>query len=249
MYLIREDKISLENKYYKPNGYYNTLSSDNALQLPNCTLYALLRAWESLGQKVKGIARSTYGFPDAKEWLKTTQKPIIDYPKAGSIAVFGGSGNHVLFIEDVLPSGGCLITQSSYTTNKNDRGTSFWNKKVMVLTKGATISGYGTLLGFIDVGVYDIRKTYGNLYVKDRMHRVRTGAGLNFEEVQAGCYCPQGYYEVSEIIENDGYKWAKLEDDCYIAIMDGVVYTETKNNKNDKIKQAIELLQGVLENE
>ena len=249
MYLIREDKITLDNAFYKPSGEYNTLGAYNALQLPNCTLYALLRSYEAIGSKVSGIARKNYGFPDAKEWLNTTEYPVINYPKAGSVVVFGGSGNHVAFIEDVLPDGNCLITQSSYTTNKNNRGVSFWSKKSLKLVKGSTISGYGTVLGFIDLSVQDIRVKEGNLKICERYHRVRQGAGLSYPDVKRGCYAPIGYYNVSETIEADGYKWAKLEDNSYIAIMEGVEYHATNKTDREKIEQAIRLLSEVLQNE
>ena len=249
MYLIRESKISLDNDFYKPGGYYNTLSASNSLQLPNCTLYALLRSWESLGKKVTGIARDTYGFPDAKEWLNTTKMPVLNNPKPGCIAVFGGSGNHVAFVEDVLDNGDCLITQSSYDTNKNNRGTNFWNKTTKTLRKNSVISGYGTVLGFIDVGVNDIRKTYGNLHVKDRMHRVRRGPGLSYPDVLEGCYAATGFYNATELKEADGYTWAKISDNAYIAIMDGVEYTGDFMSDNDKIKEAIKLLSEVVKNE
>lgn len=249
MYLIRESRITYNNEYYKPGGYYNTLSATNSLQLPNCTLYALLRAWESLGKKVTGIARDTYGFPDAKEWLNTTKMPVLDNPKPGSIVVFGGTGNHVAYIEDVLNNGQCLITQSSYSTNKNDRGSDFWSKTTKTLKKGASISGYGTVLGFIDVGVDDIRQASGDLHVVDRMHRVRRGPGLDYPDVLDGCYAAPGYYNASELKEADGYTWAKIADDAYIAIMSGVEYTGKNITNNDKIIEAIRLLTEVIQNE
>lgn len=249
MYLIRETKISLDSEFYTPGGAYNTLSGSNILQLPNCTLYALLRSWEALGEKVKGIARDTYGFPDAKEWLNTTKMPVMDKPKPGCVVVFGGTGNHVAFIEDVLDNGQCLITQSSYDSNKNNRGVNFWNKTTKTLKKNSIVSGYGTVLGFIDIEVNDIRLTSGNLHVKDRMHRVRRGPGLNYPDVLEGCYAGVGYYNATDLKEADGYTWAKISDNAYIAIMDGVEYTGSTTSDNDKIKEAIRLLSEVVKNE
>ena len=257
MYLIRESRITDTNMYYKPAGLYNSLDAFNDLQLPNCTLYCLLRSWEALGSKVKGIARANYGFPDAKKWLETTECDILDKPKAGTIVVFGGSGNHVAFIEDVLENGKCLITQSSYLKNKNNRGESYWSKKEMFLNKGDVISGYGTVLGFIYVGVNDLRtkenKKKTQVKVTERLHRVRKGPGLEYNDFKVGCFAPVGIYNVEDIKEGNGYKWARLDTDCYIAIMDGVELIESETSKEktnaEKIQEAIKLLQEVIQNE
>lgn len=73
MYLIRRNIsganiTSNPNKYFEPNGTFNTISATNDIQMPNCTQYCMLRANEALQatSKVSGIAQAGTGFGNAK---------------------------------------------------------------------------------------------------------------------------------------------------------------------------------------
>lgn len=223
MYLQRLSVFDYaNNKYYVPNGDFNTKSSTNSLQMPNCTMYAYLRANEALEAtaRLKGIARAgSTGFGNAKNWYEETSYPTGTELREGSIAVFDGKCGHVAFVEKKIDATHAICSQSSYNDNKSLRNWEFWSQRTWELVPGkATVSGVGKLKGFIYLPVDDIRTSRNLLcdqveVTKDYL-RVRNAAGG--ATVNSGLYCPVGLYNVIETKEAElggtNYTWYKLED-------------------------------------
>lgn len=229
MYLIRRNIsganiTSNPNKYYEPNGTFNTISATNDIQMPNCTQYCMLRSNEALQatSKVSGIAQAGTGFGNAKNWYANTQMEKGSTPRPGSIAVFTGTYGHVAFVEDVVDSTHCNITQSSYDADKSLRNYKYWEKvdNQYLVVGSATISGVGALLGYIYLPVDDVRVSRNTLVNQVRVTtdvlRVRTEPSLS-GGYSAGCFCPKGYYNVLDTRTADGYTWYKIDTDCWIA--------------------------------
>ena len=238
------------NKYYVPNGDFNTKSSTNSLQMPNCTMYAYLRANEALEaiSRTKGIARAgSTGFGNAKTWYEETGYPTGTELKEGSIAVFDGNCGHVAFVEKKIDSTHAIISESQYDDDKSLRNYKFFRSRQVELVVGkATLSGVGKLKGFIYLPVDDVR-TDRNLLndqvdvTKDYL-RVRDAAGG--ATVSSGLYCPVGLYNVLETKEAElngtNYTWYKLEDGFWIAHIEGeTLYypKQSDSTKDEEIKR------------
>lgn len=208
-----------KNKYYVPNGQFNTSSKTASIQMPNCTQYCFLRMHESTAQDCRQAywIRSTGGFGNAKTWYSTTTLPKGTELREGAIAVFDGNCGHVVYIEKKLSSTRAIYTQSSYNDNKNLRDWQFWSKREADFIVGkATISGVGKLIGFIYPPIDDIRVARNTLVnqveIKEDMVNVRIDPSTSAANYD-GCYCAPGIYNIIDIREADGYTWVKLEHD------------------------------------
>lgn len=251
MYLVRESKISLSNPHYKPNGEYNTFSPTDDRQIPNCTVYALLRAYEAIGKKVKGIAsKNSYGFGNAKNWWDNSGMEKLSQPVDGCIAVFDGNCGHVAFVERVIDSTHAVITESSYHQNKDLRNKYFWNKQEAELIVGkATLSGVGKLLGFLKIPVDDIRvnpdPNKKQITATQTYHSVRINPSKTSNHVQDGCYLLPGTYDVLETTEAEGYTWCRIADNCWVAVCDDIVLSGSDPDIVAMLNECIAMLEKI----
>lgn len=225
MYLERlsADGIST-SKYYIPNGEFNTSTAGSDVNLPNCTMYCYCRGFESIdAPKSFPWVRPDGGFGNAKTWYATTTLPKGSVLKEGSVAVFDGNYGHVAFVERKINSTYALISESNYDANKSRRDWKYWQKREVELVVGkATLSGVGPLIGFIYLPINDIRVSKrdvskNQVLIKEEFVHVRK---THNGEIYNGLFCPTGLYNVIEFVDKGQYKWAKIDDECYVAVYD-----------------------------
>jgi len=226
MFLVREKIFDYNNnKYYKPNSTFNVNAANASIAMPNCTMYCMLRGWEAMEatKRTTGIAiEGSTGFHNAKYWFTETGYPTGSEIRDGAIAVFDGNCGHVAFVERKIDSTHAVISESNYDANKNLRNWKFWRSREVELKVGkATLSGVGKLLGFIYLDVDDKRvcrdTSVDQVEITKTLVNVRQGAGLDKAYVCQGLYCPVGIYNVLSWKTCDGYTWAKLDNNCWVA--------------------------------
>ena len=211
MYLERLSSYGIEQSpFFKRWG--------NSNDMPNCTRYAYDRAQESCNDPNLYIARATSGFGEAKNWWEQTTYPKGSEIRDGSIAVFDGQCGHVMYVERAIDKTHGLCSQSQWSDDKTDRGKKYWEKEVFELIVGqATLEGIGVLKGFIYCPINDIRTARGTneqIEIIEEMVNVRTSPEGSL--TCPGCYCPMGIYNVLDSQELNGFKWFKLDSDCWV---------------------------------
>lgn len=244
MYLERLSSTGLDTlKYFKPNGLFNTSNPNSDIQMPNCTMYCYLRAFEATNAKAPfNVARNSLGFSNAKYWFNDSPLDKGFKLKNGSIACFDGNYGHVAFVERVIDDTHALISESQYDSNKSIRGTKYWNLRTVELIKGkATLSGVGALQGFLYLPIEDIRTirnaTKEQIEILDERVNVRDD---NLEIFEQGTYAPIGIYNVLDKKEIDNYTWFKLGTNNWVRSGDWLRYYPV-NNYDELIKENIEL--------
>ena len=235
--------------YKNDGGKFNPVpSSKSDTAMPNCTDYALCRGWEaSEAPKPFPIALPTStGFGNAKTWYDKTPLPKGKELKVGSIAVFDGTYGHVAFVERVIDKTHALISQSQYDANKSLRNYKYFETREVELVVGkATLSGIGSLIGFIYLPINDIRVNRNSdkeqVEIIQQMVNVRTSPeGYVYRE---GCYAPMGIYNVQDKKEVNGYMWYQLEKDHWVREGDWLKYYELSDlanlkKENEEMKKA-----------
>ena len=242
MFLTRLNIFEPDNPYYVQGGKFNTFSAD--VQMPNCTAYAYLRMEEmmELTEPNNYLISKDGGFPNAKNWYKTTPLPKGEQMREGSIAVFDGNYGHVAAVEKILDSNHAIITQSQYDSNKARRDYKYWERRVAELTVGkATLAGIGKLIGFIYPPIADRRvkrdESKEQIEVIDDFVNVRDAA--NGKIKNAGCFCPAGIYNVLNSKEADGFVWYKLDSKCWVRDGDWLVHYPEPSNEVSELKREI----------
>lgn len=234
MYLERLTNAGIED-----SEYYVRSGADT--DMPNCTRYAYDRAKESCQDLDLKIARASGGFGNAKTWYDTTTYPKGSKLRQGAIAVFDGTYGHVAYVERVIDDTHAIVTQSNYNANKSLRNWWYWEKREYELVVGKAISGTGALKGFIYCPINDIRVgrdiSKNQVEVIAELVNVRKSPSLNGDKY-IGQFCPLGIYNVFEWVDADGYTWAKLEENCYIACGEWAkVYKVEDKEKAELIKE------------
>jgi len=239
------DSNNNPNKYYIPQGTFNIYQRDADINLPNCTMYCMLRANESCDatSPMKDIAiKGSTAFHNAKYWFFETGMPKGTELREGSIAVFDGNAGHVAYVEKKIDNTHATITHSQYCSNKNVRDYRYWQRidnQELVVGK-ATMSGVGKLLGFIYLPINDKRVernlAKNQVEVSSQFINIRKSPSLSAEKYD-GCYCPVGIYNVYNLAEADGNTWYKLDSKSWIAGVDDVMYYEAEEEDNNNMNE------------
>ena len=200
--------------------------------MPNCTGYVHFRVldmgYKELEKKLcLNHACAYYGY--TKDGLERSKVPTL-----GAICCWSSSGasnkGHVGIVEEVYSNGDFLASMSNYS------GT-WW-----YLAKFTKASGYKLksskstyyFQGFIEMP-NEIEKVGSPVERNDKVHQIQvTYAALRARkrpeinnEVVLG-YINMGYYNVLEEKDmtyepSNGYKWFKVEEDIWVAYVDGCV--------------------------
>ena len=249
MYLERLNAPT--GKYFKIGGEYNIYPSDSDIQMPNCTLYAMLRGEESVGKKLD-IAKSGGGFRNAKYWYGDSPLPKGAEIRNGSIACFDGNYGHVAFVERKIDDTHALISESQYDPDKSLRNYKYWQKRTVELKVGvATLSGVGKLQGFLYLPIKDIRTSLnGTEQVEIIEEMVNIRKEPEGELFDPGCYCPMGIFNVLERSFLNGYNWFKLDKNCWIREGNWLIFhsgneLELLRKENAELKEKLKLIEEI----
>lgn len=235
MFLTRKSSEGIKGSKYWYTAEYSTDSAD--LQLPNCTTYVMGRSAEICGHSVKAgycdnpmLKRKGYG--NAKEFWNDANWERGSEPKVGAVCVWGSSGDqhgHVAIVEEIIGES-VLVSQSNY-------GGSFFETKTYTCVQGKVTSGVGyEFQGYLYNPEINDRRTARDesrtqLTVKAEMLRARKRPD---GEAYDGQFMPKGTYNVLEIEQAGGYKWAKIGEDTWCAINDTDAWTELHQNQQDQ---------------
>lgn len=228
----------------------------NDLWLPNCTNYAFGRSTEIANKNIRNDLMDSY--PNAQDWSSITKWKKGATPKLGAIGVWGGNKyGHVAIVERINDDG-ILFSQSNYARPINKQSSNYFETKLYKPVVGAVTSGVGlTFLGYIyNPYVRDLRtsKDTSKDQVEVLADLIRVRKTANGEKLQ-GRFCSKGLYNVLDLKE-DGYLWAKLDDDLWIATNDKEGWTKTYLKEvedplikeNEELKKLNEDLQKEIEN-
>ena len=244
MYLERLSATGIESSpYYVPGGQFDTASPSSSVQMPNCTMYAYCRSFESVdAAEPFPIARDTLGFGNAKTWFENSPLPKGYELKTGSIACFDGNCGHVAFVERKLDSTHALISESQYDDDKSLRNYKYWQKRVVELIPGeATLKGVGALQGFLYLPINDIRTVrdinYEQIAITEDFVNVRISADGDLKK--PGCYCPMGVYNVLNSKNVNGYMWYKIDSKCWVREGEWLTHFDKEDDEIAQLKRAM----------
>ena len=227
-----------DNKYWYDNSYNAGSNGDAAL--PNCVTYCSGRLSEANGENLRNIMSGRTGFGNAKEWYNSTTLEKGSTPKVGAVACFTGTLGHVAFVEKVNDDGTVTVSQSNYQSSKDYNSSNYFQVKTYKLEVGKVASGVGlTFQGYIYSP--NIKTSVNRDASKDQVEvlaerlKVRKAANGDWDE---GIFAPLGIYDILETKTEGEYTWAKLADECWIAINDVDGWTKTyfadgSSNKTD----------------
>ena len=228
--------------YYVPGGAFNTYSPYSDIQMPNCTMYAYLRAFESCDASAPfPVARDGLGFGNAKTWFSNSPLPKGYEIKDGSIACFDGNYGHVAFVERKIDDTHALISESQYDDDKSLRNYKYWQKREVELIPGkATLSGIGALQGFLYLDIKDVRTEFtgsGQIVITEDYVNIRKSAAGELSK--HGCYAPMGIYNVLNLKEVDGFMWYKIDSKSWVREGDWLKYYPKENDELAELKKAM----------
>ena len=246
MFLNRYSENGIrQSKYYVDKSYNKSYGGPN--WLPNCTSYCISRGQEAM-EANDPVAffkdRTPGGFPEAKNFYSDFKGDKGEEPKVGSFLVWGKSTDkhgHVAFCEEVL---GVNDRTWKVKVSQSNYGGEFFEVKEYYVQKGKTTSGVGYVYqGACYLNIHDKRtvrnKDKFQVDVLAEMLRVRKSPN---GEAYAGLYCPIGLYDIIETVENNGYTWARLDRDMWIALNDEDGWTKTYSAESESIVAELEEL-------
>lgn len=229
------------NKYWYDKtwnaGFNNGASGDSAL--PNCVTYASGRFSEENDENLRNIMSNQTGFPNANSWYANTKMSKGSTPKLGAIACFGGTLGHVAIVEAINNDGTITVSQSNYQAKKDYNSSNYFQVKTYNnFEVGKVASGVGlTFQGYIYPP--NLRYAASRDTSKDQIEvlaerlKVRKSANGDWKE---GIFAPIGIFDIQEVKTAGDYTWAKLDDECWIAMNDTDGWTKTymrENNSSD----------------
>ena len=238
LFCPRFSKDGMKDSNYWYDTTFNAGASGDVM-LPNCTTYASGRLSEETGENMRNIMNGRKGFGNAKEWYSQTTLEKGSTPKLGAIACFGGTLGHVAVVEQINDDGTVTVSQSNYQAKKDYNSSNYFQTKTYKLEVGKVASGVGlTFLGYIYAPnlKYSVArdKTKDQVEVLADRLKVRKNANGNWVD---GIFAPLGIYDIEEVKTVGDYTWAKLDDECWIALNDKDEWTKTylkeTNNSND----------------
>lgn len=222
------------NKYWYDNSYNAGSNGDSAL--PNCTTYASGRFSELNCQNLRNIMKGRTGFGNAKEWYSQTTLEKGSTPKLGAIACFDGALGHVAIVEQINDDGTVTVSQSNYQKSKDYNSSNYFQVKTYKLEVGNVAKGVGLIFqGYIyppNVG-YDVSRDTKNDQVMVLAERLKVRKTPNGEWVE-GVFAPTGLHNIKEVQTSGEYTWAKLDNECWIALNDKDGWTKTYLKESDK---------------
>ena len=222
------------NKYWYDNSYNAGSNGDSAL--PNCTTYASGRFSSLNGQNLRNIMKGRTGFGNAKEWYSQTILDKGSTPKLGAIACFDGALGHVAIVEQINDDGTVTVSQSNYQKSKDYNSSNYLQVETYKLEVGNVAKGVGLVFqGYIyppNVR-YDVSRDTRNDQVKVLAERLKVRKTPNGEWVE-GIFAPTGLHNIKEVQTAGEYTWAKLDNECWIALNDKDEWTVTYLKESDK---------------
>lgn len=222
------------NKYWYDNSYNAGSNGDSAL--PNCTTYASGRFSSLNGQNLRNIMKGRTGFGNAKEWYSQTTLDKGSTPKLGAIACFDGTLGHVAIVEQINDDGTVTVSQSNYQKSKDYNSSNYFQVKTYRLEVGKVAQGVGLVFqGYIyppNVRYATERDTSTD-QVKILAERLKVRKSPNGDWVE-GIFAPLGIYNILDVQTAGEYTWAKLDNECWIALNDKDGWTKTYLKESDK---------------
>lgn len=204
--------------------------------LPNCTTYASGRFSELNGENMRNIMNNRTGFGNAKEWYSQTKLEKGSSPRLGAIACFDGALGHVAIVESINDDGTVTVSQSNYQTKKDYNSINYFQIKTYKLEVGKVASGVGLRFqGYIyppNVR-YAVQRDTTNDQVEILADRLKVRKSPNGDWVE-GIFAPLGIYNIQDVQTAGYYTWAKLDDECWIALNDKDEWTVTYLKETDK---------------
>ena len=222
------------NKYWYDNSYNAGSNGDSAL--PNCTTYASGRFSELNGQNLRNIMKGRTGFGNAKEWYSQTTLEKGSTPKLGAIACFDGALGHVAIVEQINDDGTVTVSQSNYQKSKDYNSDNYFQIRTYKLEVGKVAQGVGLVFqGYIyppNVR-YAVERDTSTDQVEILAERLKVRKSPNGDWVE-GIFAPLGIYNILGVQTAGEYTWAKLDNECWIALNDKDGWTKTYLKESDK---------------
>ncbi len=223
------------SKYWYDRNWNKGAKTVNGLA--NCTCFCVGEIYEqsekpSAFQLFGGLYSNPGAFPVAKNWYSLWVGKKGIEPKIGGVCVWGankGDGHvaYVLDTKDVGKDGAWVkVCQSNF-------GGKYFEVKEYTVKKGVVTAGVGyPYIGCCYNAVNDKRTTRNTdllqVQVKADMLNVRDDNGKAY----SGRFCPKGLYTILDT-KKDDYTWAKIDNNCWIALNDKdgwtVTYQPTSN--------------------
>ena len=233
-----------DNKYWYDKawnaGFNDGASGDSAL--PNCVTYASGRFSEENGENLRNIMKDYTGFSNANKWYSDTRMDKGSTPKLGAIACFGGTLGHVAIVEAINDDRTITVSQSNYQTKKDYNSSNYFQVKTYEKFEvGKVASGVGLVFqGYIYPPnvKYSVARDKTKDQVEVLAERLKVRKAANGDWVE-GIFAPLGIFDILEAKTEGNYTWAKLDDDCWIALNDNDGWTktylrETSNSPSDE---------------
>lgn len=175
-------------KYYRDNPLYQL-----GYGMPNCTTYAIGRAWELLGEMPNLSINSAYTYWSYNK--QTNAYPYGSKPRLGAVAVFSNSPyGHVGVVEKIYEDGSFDMSHSAWG------GQEFEYLRVYTDGRGY-YSNY--LIGFIYIGDWDNEDfDKGQVFVKNS-----DGAKNQWKKIDNNWYYFNGEGKANIGWFKDGSNW------------------------------------------
>lgn len=217
----------LNNPYWYSNEFNAGSKGDSAL--PNCVTYCIGRLNEITNQNMRNIMKNRTGFGNAKEWYSQTKLEKGSTPRLGAIACFDGTLGHVAMVEQINEDGTVTVSQSNYQSRKDYNSSNYFQIRTYKLEVGKVSSGVGL-------------KFLGYIYPPNTRYAVERNTKLDQVEILAerirarktpngawneGIFAPMGIFNIQEVQTAGDYTWAKLDDECWVALNDKDGWTKT----------------------
>lgn len=232
------------NKYWYDTNYIK--GANSSYGLGNCTHYAVGEEGESTqatGKLLLFRDRDPGGYPDAKEFYDKWLYNKGVEPKVGGILCWGTKSNtygHVAFVAvDPVFLGNSKwrvkVSESCYS--KIPSKSVYWRLKEYIVEPGKITTGVGMVYNGCCYNIKpenDIRtvrnkdRNQVDILVDDLSVR-KSPNGLKWE----GLFALKGLYNILETQLSGNYTWAKLENDCWVALNDKDNWTKTYKKETD----------------
>jgi len=252
MYSYRLSREGTDRGFFDNKYGYNT----EDYNMPNCTDYSIKRSCEIANKSVKTEMFGKGATGNAKSWLSTCKWQNGKKIEEGCIVVYDGQYGHVLIVEKILERYSdthckCQISQSNYTRNPSTMDSNYFQSLVYDIEIGEVTKGVNLVaIGCIYNPYKDDKRVSRN-----KKHQVEiTYDKLKIRDENGifnGLYAPMGVYNVIDteerIIDGKAYKCVKLDDNNWVALVDGcyVEYNETEVDYKQMYESALQDLKKI----
>lgn len=202
-----------------------------------CTWFAYFRTCENSQSYPCYFDRATRSgsYTNAKLWLENYREPWqvkgADFkPSSGDIAVFTGEFGHVVYIEEVVGDSALISDYNRVAPLTYASDTWKW---------GTRLNGCGELIGYLHypyemVETVERDKTKNQIHCADTSLRIRTEPNTHSEIVG---YVQDGYYNVLDMADADGYTWYKIKEERWCANIGTTYLPSTETDFVAEIKR------------